>query len=202
MSISPALSDASIDLSAIDDPAQPADVLSPNFDKYKLDSDLILKSCDNILFPVHRARLAGSSVFRDMFQICGESEDDLDQSYRADIPILSLSEKSQTLEIILPFFYDQLPDLDEMDFDAILEAFEAALKYGMTLVEHILSARFRRVLLQFRPLRIQLTCIRLTGACCLACQRMIRCVSGLGVPAWTKPILLHRLYSTQPRGKF
>jgi hypothetical protein len=146
MSISPTPSDgsdSSISLSAIDDPTQQLGQLSPNFDKYHVDSDLILRSSDNVLFPIHRARLAGSSVFRDMFEISGGSEEELGQSYGNDTPVLQLAESSMTLETILPFFYDQLPEVDDMEFETIFDAFEASLKYGMTLVEHILTARLR-----------------------------------------------------------
>ena len=153
MSISPTPSDgsgSSINLSAIDDPTQERGELSPNFDKYQVDSDLILRSSDNVLFPVHRARLAGSSVFRDMFEICGDSEDGLSQSHGSDTPVLQLTESSKTLETILPFFCDQLPDLDQMGFEAVLDAFEASLKYGMTLVEHIITASLRSVSLVYK----------------------------------------------------
>lgn len=145
MSASPTPSDVSIDLSAVDDVKEQLGVLSPAFDKYQSDSDLVLKSSDNVLFPVHRARLAGSSVFRDMFDICGDSSDEVDESYRTDRHTLQLSESATILEVILPFFYDQLPDLDELDFDTIIEAFTASLKYGMTLVEHILTASLKSV---------------------------------------------------------
>ena len=143
MSVSPTPSDSSsqseINLTAPDDCI--IGRLSPRFDKHSHDSDLILRSCDNVLFRVHKARLMGSGVFRDMLEIGSELEPDL-EGYREPATVC-LSEDAQTLENILPFFYDEFPNVDGMEFDEVLKAFEASLKYSMSLVEHIYSARLR-----------------------------------------------------------
>ena len=123
---------------------------SPRFG-LEQDHDLILRSCDDVLFGVHRARLAGSSVFRDMF--------DLGEIYRAghhahqhrgsspqcEVPTVTLTEPAATLEDILPFFYGDFVDVDSLPFDSVIAAFEASAKYGMSLPEHIFTARLRRV---------------------------------------------------------
>lgn len=58
---------------------------------------------------------------------------------------VALSEPARTLENILPFFYDDFPDVDDLPFQEVLDAFEAGAKYGMNLVEHIYAARLRCV---------------------------------------------------------
>lgn len=138
MSVSPTSSSDSVDLgSPSSTPPRTPGSVSPRFGQYWFDSDLMLQSSDNVIFKVHRARLSGCGVFRDMFDIASADE----QGDAA--PTVALSESSRTLENVLPLFYDELPELDNMGFDEVLEALEASLKYNMTLVEHLYTARLR-----------------------------------------------------------
>lgn len=115
--------------------------ISPCFDKYWSSSDLVIRTSDGVDFKTHKARLAGSSVFEDMFEI--GSRGDFSYHNQSEIPIISLTEDARTLELVLPFFYDEYPDVDAMPFEDVLKALEASLKYGMPLVEHIYTARLK-----------------------------------------------------------
>lgn len=131
-------SDSDISLRAQDDP-NPGH-FSPRFNQHYADSDLILRTSDNILFRVHKARLAGSDVFRDMFEIGSQELEE-----NAEIPAITLTEDAQTLENVLPFFYGEYPDVDSLPFDQVLGAFQTAIKYSMSLVEHIYTTRLRYI---------------------------------------------------------
>lgn len=122
----------------------PNGTFSERFDT-ATDYDLILESNDAIRFKVHRARLAGSTVFHDMLALgdLQEAAYNTALSHSSDIPIVALSEDAETLEAVLPFFYQEFVDVDSMDFELVLKAFEAAAKYGMTLVEHTYTARLK-----------------------------------------------------------
>jgi hypothetical protein len=92
---------SSVNLAAHDDLSIPEGTLSPRFDKHWQNSDLVLRSSDDVLFRVHKARLAGSSVFEDMFEmgaIGGTSSNN-------SIPVIVLAENAKTLELVLPLFY-------------------------------------------------------------------------------------------------
>ncbi|KAK9899488.1 hypothetical protein P389DRAFT_191809 [Cystobasidium minutum MCA 4210] len=118
--------------------------ISPCFDKFWSSSDLVIRTSDGVDFKTHKARLAGSSVFEDMFDI---GSDGVNSHHgESEVPIISLTEDARTLELVLPFFYDEYPDVDAMPFEDVLKALEASLKYGMPLVEHIYSARLKRML--------------------------------------------------------
>lgn len=145
-------SEESISLSASNEDNQQTSsggTLSPRFDKFWSSSDLTIRTSDGILFKTHKARLAGSSVFEDMFEIGSLSKSSSlsqeEEGYYRDeeIPIINLTEDARTLELVLPFFYDEYPDVDAMPFEDVLKALEASLKYGMALVEHIYTARMR-----------------------------------------------------------
>ena len=141
MSVSPTPSSDSVDLgSPSSTPPRTPGSVSPRFGQYWSNSDLMLQSSDNVIFKVHRARLSGCSVFRDMFDI-GAALEDEQEGDRA--PVVVLSEGSRALENVLLLFYDEYPDVDSMEFDEVLEALETALKYGMSLPEHIFTARLR-----------------------------------------------------------
>lgn len=152
MSLSPAgsfasttSSDDSINLSCIEDSdrqQQTGGTISPRFDKYWSSSDLIIRTIDGVDFKTHKARLAGSSVFEDMFEI-GSLSPSSQHHLDTEIPIITLTEDARTLELVLPFFYDEYPDVDSMAFEDVLKALEASLKYGMPLVEHIYTARLK-----------------------------------------------------------
>lgn len=133
------MTDSDISLRAPDDP-NPGQ-FSPRFDLHWTDSDLILRTSDNILFRVHKARLAGSDVFRDMFEIGSQYHQE--QEEVAEIPTIALAEDAQTMENVLPFFYGEYPDVDSLPFDQVLQAFQTAIKYSMSLVEHIYTARLK-----------------------------------------------------------
>lgn len=115
--------------------------VSPCFDKYWSTSDLVIRTSDGVDFKTHKARLAGSSVFEDMFDI--GSRGDIPYQQESETPIITLTEDARTLELVLPFFYDEYPDVDAMPFEDVLKALEASLKYGMPLVEHIYTARLK-----------------------------------------------------------
>lgn len=138
-------SDDSIILSSNEDndrQKQRGGTLSPRFDKYWSSSDLTIRTSDGVDFKTHKARLAGSSVFEDMFEI-GSLSTSSQYHLDTEIPIITLTEDARTLELILPFFYDEYPDVDSMAFEDVLKALEASLKYGMPLVEHIYTARLK-----------------------------------------------------------
>lgn len=128
----------------IHDKSQSHGTYSPRFDKYWRNSDLLLRTSDDVIFRVHKARLAGSSVFEDMFEIGSLAEGAPEDKHSCEeSPIVTLTEDAATLELILPFFYDEYPDVDSMAFEDVLCALQASLKYGMALVEHIYTARMR-----------------------------------------------------------
>lgn len=80
----------------------------------------------------------GSTVFRDMLEVGSSCDDQLEE-----IPTVTLSEEASTLENILPFFYDGYVEVDSLDFEEAIKAFEAGCKYGMAMVEYIYDARLR-----------------------------------------------------------
>ncbi|KZV80050.1 hypothetical protein EXIGLDRAFT_845911 [Exidia glandulosa HHB12029] len=88
------------------------------------DSDVTLRSSDNVLFRVHRANLMACSVtFRDMFHVGKETDE-----------AVALSEKSSTLAHLLAMCYpaeDPPVDFSLLASGDILDCYEAAVKYQM-----------------------------------------------------------------------
>lgn len=135
-------------------------VYSPRFGLFgNHGSDLTLRSSDNVLFRVHKARLVGSAVFRDMLELgnddgkqwssCNKIKTVSSPAAQQDNNLVfevPMTEDARTLEDLLPFFYDDTddyPDVDAMDFDRVLAVYSASLKYSMSLVEHVYRARLR-----------------------------------------------------------
>lgn len=87
------------------------------------DSDLTLKSSDNVLFKVHRKNL---EVHSDGFA----AADSISQASSLENEVVELSESSAVLELLLQFMYRQTqPDLREIEFDLMAEVAETAEKY-------------------------------------------------------------------------
>ncbi|KZW03528.1 hypothetical protein EXIGLDRAFT_721745 [Exidia glandulosa HHB12029] len=88
------------------------------------DSDVTLRSSDNVLFRVHRANLMACSVtFRDMFHVGKETDE-----------AVQLSETSSTLAHLLAMCYpaeDPPVDFSLLASGDILACYEAAVKYQM-----------------------------------------------------------------------
>ncbi|KAJ4465990.1 hypothetical protein C8J55DRAFT_565993 [Lentinula edodes] len=83
------------------------------------DADVIIRSCDNIEFHVHKRHLE--------FATGGFPPADTPSSLGE---IVRLSESSSTLEILFQFVYPQRhPSLDKLAFEELLEVAEAAEKY-------------------------------------------------------------------------
>lgn len=83
------------------------------------DADVIIRSCDNIDFHVHKRHLE--------FATGGFPPADTPSSLGE---IVRLSESSSTLEILFQFVYPQRhPSLDKLAFEELLEVAEAAEKY-------------------------------------------------------------------------
>ena len=82
------------------------------------DSDITFRSCDGLLFKIHRSNLAAGSE--------GFAAPPGTHSQE----IVSLIETGDTLELLFQFMYPQRqPDLINMDFKQLAELAEAAEKY-------------------------------------------------------------------------
>ncbi|KZV62484.1 hypothetical protein PENSPDRAFT_247767 [Peniophora sp. CONT] len=98
------------------------------------DADVELLSSDNVLFKVHRASLASHSAVFPGQEVVTNGE------------IVSLSESSAVLDIILQYIYPSPPcHLDGLPFTTLYQVAEAAEKYQMFAVMEIC-----RILLQIR----------------------------------------------------
>jgi len=80
------------------------------------DADLVLQSCDNVLFKVHRQQLGGHST-----AFAGQ----------VDAEIIHLPEPAAVLELLLQYMHiqDEPPDLTAVEFKDLEGLAEAAHKY-------------------------------------------------------------------------
>lgn len=92
------------------------------------DSDIILESCDNVHFKVHRVNLRmHSDIFADAEDISSSSviPKPIEQP-----EIVSLSESSAVLDLLLQYMYRQPPpELADISFELLAGLAEAAEKY-------------------------------------------------------------------------
>jgi BTB/POZ domain len=103
--------EAHTDPRPLDDP--PKD-FGPPFDRK--DSDLIIRTCDQVDFHVHKAVLAiASVVFEDMFTAPGPSPHEQGQS----TPVITLTEDSKTLHRLLTVLYPVDLSIPESMEDAL-----------------------------------------------------------------------------------
>ncbi|EJD42521.1 hypothetical protein AURDEDRAFT_145705 [Auricularia subglabra TFB-10046 SS5] len=97
------------------------------------DADVTLRSRDDMLFRVHKARLATvSAMFRDMFE---NGTDDAD--------VVNVNEDAQTLGVLLPMCYPATSDTPPVDFEALdhaqlMACYEASCKYDMWVATQLL----------------------------------------------------------------
>ncbi|KZP16107.1 hypothetical protein FIBSPDRAFT_794853 [Athelia psychrophila] len=85
----------------------------------KDDSDITFRSCDGILFKVHRKNL----------ESCSEGFSPPDGTI-AEAEVVSLTEDGATLELLFQYMYPQRhPDLRKIQFEQLAELSEAAEKY-------------------------------------------------------------------------
>ncbi|KAF9066645.1 hypothetical protein BDP27DRAFT_1268444, partial [Rhodocollybia butyracea] len=104
------------------------------------DSDLTIQSSDNVLFKVHRINLEmHSQVFADAGgSTVGTAKDE----------IVSLSETSQVLELMLQYVYLQpQPDLRAVEWDVVKELAEAVEKYEIYAARGVCSHRMRECIM-------------------------------------------------------
>ncbi|KAI0300469.1 hypothetical protein B0F90DRAFT_412836 [Multifurca ochricompacta] len=121
-------------LSLFDNPVDVLDPQPPNnqprnfgapFDRK--DSDVTIRSCDQVDFHVHKPLLGMASVvFEDMFTAPGPSPPDQGRN----IPVIALTEDSKTLHRLLTMMYPIDPDIPETIEDA-LSLLATCQKYQM-----------------------------------------------------------------------
>jgi hypothetical protein len=105
------------------------------------DSDLTLQSSDGILYKVHRKNLVLHSETFAAADAISAATGAVDNS-----EIVSLSENSQTLDLLLQFMYRQRqPDLAVVDFKTLTELAEAAEKYEVYSAMAICHVHMRYV---------------------------------------------------------
>ncbi|PCH42886.1 hypothetical protein WOLCODRAFT_164079 [Wolfiporia cocos MD-104 SS10] len=111
-------------------------MVSPFFNNSDSDADVVLRSCDNILFYVHKLvlRLA-SPVFRDVFSVPQPLDSDAQvRDAQSDLPLIPVSESSTILECLLRFSYPGIAntDIDTLSLSEIGYLLDAAIKYEVT----------------------------------------------------------------------
>ncbi|KAH9169858.1 hypothetical protein EDB89DRAFT_2230994 [Lactarius sanguifluus] len=110
----------------------------PPFDH--ADADTILRSSDQVDFPVYRVILsASSSFFKSMFSLPQPEASVLEKQN----PVIDLTEDSRTISIILTLIYPVVSVATEPEsLDDMIDAFVAAKKYDMAAVSQRLIQRF------------------------------------------------------------
>ena len=128
---------------------QPATVLDLGFDTG--DADLILKSSDNIEFPVHKLIIFLASA-NHLCNVLVESDADT-------LPVIHLSENSVTLRTLVLMCYP-VADVDFEDLSVVYEVLKAAMKYEMKKIIQTLRVKLAHYV-ERDPLRIYFTSIAL-----------------------------------------
>ncbi|KAI9440640.1 hypothetical protein H4582DRAFT_1938316 [Lactarius indigo] len=110
----------------------------PPFDH--ADSDAILRSSDQVDFPIYRVMLsASSSFFKSMFSL---PQPEASASEKQN-PVIDLTENSRTISILLTLIYPVVSAATEPDsLDDMIDALVAAKKYDMAAVSQRLIQRF------------------------------------------------------------
>ncbi|KAJ4466259.1 hypothetical protein J3R30DRAFT_2281515 [Lentinula aciculospora] len=115
-------------------------------------ADMTLQSSDNILFKVHRLNLEmHSQVFADAGgTTVGTVENE----------IVSLSETSEVLELVLQYVYLQpQPDLQKVQWEVVKELAEAVQKYEIYCAIGVCSQRMREYVYE-HPIDVLLFSVR------------------------------------------
>ncbi|KZS87856.1 hypothetical protein SISNIDRAFT_419022, partial [Sistotremastrum niveocremeum HHB9708] len=106
--------------------------VSPHF-RYQ-DSNLIIRSSDEMEFHVHKSIMSSSSrVFRDMLSL-----DTQNLSTTSDLPLVDVSEESDVIEAALRFLYP-LPRPILKSLSPMVVLFELADKYDIPLINFTLQ---------------------------------------------------------------
>ncbi|KZP33561.1 hypothetical protein FIBSPDRAFT_310403 [Athelia psychrophila] len=96
------------------------------------DSDITFRSCDEILFKVHRKNLETAS----------EGFSPPEGTAAAESEVVSLTEDGKTLELLFQYMYPQRhPDLTKIDFMQLAELAEAAEKYQVYAAMDVCNIR-------------------------------------------------------------
>ncbi|KAF8988089.1 hypothetical protein BDQ17DRAFT_1314773 [Cyathus striatus] len=118
------------------------------------ESDVILRTSDNMDFCSHRAILSvASSFFKGMFSLPRRPSDDV------SVPTIDVPEDSKVLDTLLRYCYPVM-DLIISDLTLLVDVLEAAMKYEMTLVITTLYHQLP-AFVQDQPLKL------FALACCL-----------------------------------
>ena len=129
--------------------SQPTTVLDLGFDTG--DADLILKSSDDIEFPVHKLIIFLASA-NHLCNVLVESDADT-------LPVIHLSENSATLRTLVLMCYP-VADVDFEDPSVVYEVLKAAMKYEMKKIIQTLRVKLAHDV-ERDPLRIYFTSIAL-----------------------------------------
>lgn len=126
---------------------------SPYFDS--LDADLVLRSSspDPVDFRVHKCILAAASpFFHHMFELPQPLPES--KACASDIPIVDVSESSQTLEWLLRYVYP-VPKPDICSLDNLVSVLEAAAKYDFIAVtDYLRMLLISQPFLEADPVRV------------------------------------------------
>ncbi|KAH9911290.1 uncharacterized protein B0H18DRAFT_379396, partial [Fomitopsis serialis] len=122
----------------------------------RVDGDVILRSCDDVSYRVHRIILTmASPVFADMFSLPQSSDivtpSETDQ-HTVSPPIVDLTEDGKTIRAILDACYP-FKDPDLNDLDAVRTALEAAAKYEVAKAIQFGERRLQ-AFVEKEPLRV------------------------------------------------
>ncbi|KAF8645041.1 hypothetical protein AX16_008102 [Volvariella volvacea WC 439] len=118
--------------------AEPMRQAPPPFNRH--DSDLVLRTADNVEFLVHKHFLSyNSPFFRDMFTL---EQVNTDQEMQGNRPVITLEEDAETIEPLLRYCYPAWLGRPTLrDIDEIIRILSAAQKYDMDGIEQILRAQ-------------------------------------------------------------
>ncbi|KAJ3916807.1 hypothetical protein F5877DRAFT_45820, partial [Lentinula edodes] len=102
------------------------------------DADVVIRSCDNVEFRLHKKNLE--------FLSGGFPPADTETNPNE---IVRLSESGETLEVLFQFMYPQrFPSLDNMKIDPLIELAETAEKYEIFALIHICELHLRSFMRQ------------------------------------------------------
>ena len=128
---------------------QPTTIVDLGFDTS--DADLILKSSDDVEFPVHKLIIFLASA-NHLCNVSVESDTDM-------LPVICLSENSVTLGTLVSMCYP-VAGVDFEDLSVVYEVLKAAMKYEMKKIVQILQVKLA-LHLERNPLRVYFTSIAL-----------------------------------------
>jgi hypothetical protein len=98
---------------------------------YINEADVIIQSCDDVNFRVHRMMLASSSqVFRDMFSLPQPSN-----KVENGLPVVKVSEDAELVQALITVMYP-IPSEIPGSYDRIIALLAASQKYDMPAVQY------------------------------------------------------------------